>query len=114
MTTVSRDIQLEPIHYGVERAEPADTLNEVDGPSLNHREYQESAVVQAAERPTKQYQILLLLSGFFMAFHVNGINSVYGIFQVVTHKHPIAPKGGSTLYSCFFSVRNFIHQRRQM
>ncbi|KAG9218640.1 hypothetical protein CCMSSC00406_0001246 [Pleurotus cornucopiae] len=81
MTTVSRDIQLERIHYGTEQSEPAEIPNEVDGLSLNHGEYQESAVVQAAERPTKQYQILLLLSGFFMAFHVNGINSVYGIFQ---------------------------------
>ncbi|KAF9498835.1 hypothetical protein BDN71DRAFT_1493794 [Pleurotus eryngii] len=55
--------------------------DEVDGVSLNHGEYQESAVVQAAERPTKQYQILLLLSGFFVTCHVNGIDSVYGIFR---------------------------------
>ncbi|KAF8890076.1 major facilitator superfamily domain-containing protein [Infundibulicybe gibba] len=32
-------------------------------------------------RPTRGYQALLLLSGFFMTFHVIGINSVFGIFQ---------------------------------
>ena len=34
------------------------------------------------QRPTRRYQIMLLLSGFFMTFHVIGINLVYGIFQV--------------------------------
>jgi hypothetical protein len=33
-------------------------------------------------RPTRRYQCLLLLSGFLMIFHVVGINSVFGIFQV--------------------------------
>lgn len=33
-------------------------------------------------QPERRYQVLLLLSGFFMTFHVIGINSVYGIFQV--------------------------------
>ncbi|RDB21688.1 putative transporter ESBP6 [Hypsizygus marmoreus] len=32
-------------------------------------------------RPTRRYQVLLLVSGFFMTFHVIGINSLYGIFQ---------------------------------
>lgn len=77
MTTVSRDIRLERIDYGAEQSGTTDVGN-----SSNYAEYQESAMVQATERPTKQYQILLLLSGFFMVFHVNGINSVYGIFQV--------------------------------
>ncbi|KAG5645866.1 hypothetical protein DXG03_005208 [Asterophora parasitica] len=35
----------------------------------------------AVARLTRQYQALLLLSGFFMTFHVIGINSVFGIFQ---------------------------------
>ncbi|KAL0950252.1 hypothetical protein HGRIS_010236 [Hohenbuehelia grisea] len=34
-----------------------------------------------AAPPTRQYQALLLLTGFLMTFHVIGINSVYGIFQ---------------------------------
>ncbi|KAF8079387.1 MFS general substrate transporter [Lyophyllum atratum] len=32
-------------------------------------------------RPTRQYQMLLLLSGFFMTFNVIGINFVFAIFQ---------------------------------
>ena len=34
------------------------------------------------QRPTRRYQVLLLLSGFFMTFHVIGINFIYGVFQV--------------------------------
>lgn len=34
------------------------------------------------ERPTRKYQVLLLLSGFVMSFHTTGINLCYGIFQV--------------------------------
>src|SRR5882762_3958999 len=34
------------------------------------------------QRPTRNYQIMLLLSGLFMTFHIIGITSVYGIFQV--------------------------------
>lgn len=34
------------------------------------------------ERPSQGYQMLLLLSGFLMIFHVIGIGQVYGIFQV--------------------------------
>ncbi|KAK7043104.1 hypothetical protein VNI00_008458 [Paramarasmius palmivorus] len=33
------------------------------------------------DQPTRRYQALLLLGGFFMAFHVIGINSTYGTFQ---------------------------------
>ncbi|KAL6304829.1 MFS general substrate transporter [Sparassis latifolia] len=33
------------------------------------------------ELPTRKYQILLVLSGFLMTFHVIGINSIYGLFQ---------------------------------
>jgi hypothetical protein len=32
--------------------------------------------------PTRRYQTLLILSGSLMIFHVIGINSVFGIFQV--------------------------------
>jgi hypothetical protein len=35
-----------------------------------------------SERPSRQYQTLLLISGFLMIFHVIGIGQVYGIFQV--------------------------------
>lgn len=34
------------------------------------------------QRPTRKYQILLLLSGFVMCFHTIGMNLSYGIFQV--------------------------------
>lgn len=33
-------------------------------------------------RPSRKYQTVLLLAGFAMIFHVIGINSIYGIFQV--------------------------------
>ena len=32
--------------------------------------------------PSRRYQAILLLAGFTMIFHVIGINSIYGIFQV--------------------------------
>lgn len=32
----------------------------------------------------RRYQVLLVLSGFFMIFQVNGINSIFGVFQVST------------------------------
>lgn len=32
--------------------------------------------------PSRNYQYLLVLAGFMMTFHVIGINSVYGLFQV--------------------------------
>lgn len=35
-------------------------------------------------RPSRTYQLLLLLSGFLMIFHIIGINSIYGLFQVRT------------------------------
>lgn len=35
-------------------------------------------------RPTRQYQTMLLAAGFMMIFHVIGINSIYGIFQVLS------------------------------
>lgn len=33
-------------------------------------------------RPSRRYQIVLLVGAFFMIFQVMGINSVYGVFQV--------------------------------
>lgn len=33
-------------------------------------------------RPSRRYQTILLIAGFTMIFHVIGINSVYGVFQV--------------------------------
>lgn len=36
----------------------------------------------ADARPTKQYQALLLISGFTMIFHLFGINQTFGVFQV--------------------------------
>lgn len=33
-------------------------------------------------RPTRRYQVALLLAGFSMIFQVFGLNSVYGVFQV--------------------------------
>ncbi|KAF9498832.1 monocarboxylate transporter [Pleurotus eryngii] len=84
MTAISRDIELERISSRNEQLGPpeANLLSEVDRHSSNHADRESSGTaVQAVERPTKQYQMLLLLSGFFMTFHVIGINSVYGIFQ---------------------------------
>lgn len=33
-------------------------------------------------RPSRRYQVALLLAGFSMIFQVFGLNSVYGVFQV--------------------------------
>lgn len=33
-------------------------------------------------QPSRCYQAILLFSGFLMIFQVNGINSIFGIFQV--------------------------------
>ena len=33
-------------------------------------------------QPSRRYQTVLLAAGFAMIFHVIGINSIYGIFQV--------------------------------
>lgn len=33
-------------------------------------------------QPSRCYQAILLLSGFLMIFQVNGINSIFGVFQV--------------------------------
>lgn len=113
MAAVSRDIELERTRS--EQSE-ANLLSEVARHSSNHVDQESNGngtAVQAVERPTKQYQMLLLLSGFFMTFHVIGINSVYGIFQVSflpnksTREVPVA--------HCYvLSVRSFIPPRRRM
>lgn len=33
-------------------------------------------------RPSRRYQIALVVGGFFMIFQVMGLNSIYGVFQV--------------------------------
>lgn len=33
-------------------------------------------------QPSQTYQCLLVFAGFMMTFHVIGINSIYGLFQV--------------------------------
>ena len=38
-------------------------------------------------RPSRRYQIALLICGFLMIFQVIGINSVYGVFQVCFSFH---------------------------
>ena len=39
-------------------------------------------VPTAAPEPSRTYKCLLVLAGFMMTFHVIGINSIYGLFQV--------------------------------
>ena len=34
------------------------------------------------ERPSRHYQVALLIAGFLMIFQVIGLNQVYGVFQV--------------------------------
>ncbi|KAF8907141.1 monocarboxylate transporter [Mucidula mucida] len=41
----------------------------------------ERAHAPPLEKPTRRYQIILVLSGFLMIFHTIGINFVFGIFQ---------------------------------
>lgn len=45
----------------------------------------EGAVSDA--RPTRRYQVALLVAGFSMIFQIIGINSIYGIFQVGASLH---------------------------
>ena len=42
--------------------------------------------------PSQTYKCLLVLAGFMMTFHVIGINSIYGLFQVrsLAHNHTAA------------------------
>lgn len=37
---------------------------------------------ETLSRPTRTYQVMLLLAGSMMIFHIIGINQVFGIFQV--------------------------------
>lgn len=50
--------------------------------TLDHGTDNEPNGAATDQRPTRKYQILLLLSGFVMCFHTIGINLSYGIFQV--------------------------------
>lgn len=49
-------------------------------PNTEHEDSQQPA--EGDWRPTRKYQAILLAAGFAMIFHVIGINSIYGIFQV--------------------------------
>ena len=51
-----------------------------DPPNTEHEDSQQPA--EDDWRPTRKYQAVLLAAGFAMIFHVIGINSIYGIFQV--------------------------------
>ena len=46
-----------------------------------------SQIIESGEppdvpQPSQTYQCLLVFAGFMMTFHVIGINSIYGLFQV--------------------------------
>ena len=43
---------------------------------------QAAQTTQEEWRPSRKYQAVMLAAGFTMIFHVIGINSIYGIFQV--------------------------------
>ena len=58
------------------------------------------------QRPTRNYQLMLLLSGFCMTFHVIGINLVYGIFQVSLHNIVVHNDINGELTNCIFLRRN--------
>lgn len=58
-------------------------------------------------QPSQTYQCLLVFAGFMMTFHVIGINSIYGLFQV-------RPNGVFIQVSCLpFIYRNSTRLLRQ-
>ena len=68
-----------PSHTTVSPNDVGDT--EVDRNSVQN----ESLIIEATperDRPTRRYQLVLLLAGFMMIFQTIGISQSYGIFQV--------------------------------
>lgn len=54
------------------------------GSDENHsaRPIQRAEEEDVPPQPSQTYQCLLVFAGFMMTFHVIGINSIYGLFQV--------------------------------
>ncbi|KAF8875252.1 major facilitator superfamily domain-containing protein [Mucidula mucida] len=57
------------------------TPDDVELNDLSITTISERAHAPPLEKPTRRYQIILVLSGFLMIFHTIGINFVFGIFQ---------------------------------
>ena len=62
-------------------------------------------------RPSRQYQMLLVLSGFIMIFHVIGINSIYGLFQVSSSTAHCCSQYESLAFSGVLRIFLNQHQR---
>ena len=59
----------------------SDHPSSADGSARAARDRNAEAMVPPTQ-PTRSYQSLLILAGVVMTFHVFGINSIYGLFQV--------------------------------
>ena len=75
-----------------ERGQRLDVLEDVSNVSLG--------TVADDLRPSRRYQMLLVLAGSLMTFHVIGINSIYGLFQVCLFE--------SIAFSCIGRISPFI------
>lgn len=87
-TTVKADmastdnITLEQLRPGEGRPRSTDSNN-----SLGEQVVHTDSVQDIPWQPSRSYQCALLLAGFTMIFHVIGLNSIYGIFQVCRPLH---------------------------
>lgn len=69
-------VALRPLRGGLDRIDVRESSHALEGGTTPF------ANVANDLRPSRWYQILLVLAGFLMTFHVIGINSIYGLFQV--------------------------------
>lgn len=85
LTTVSTEVHVTPSENDVQNDDEPTAESDLTQQWLDANEAQavpDGAVSDA--RPTRRYQVALLVAGFSMIFQIIGINSVYGVFQVRT------------------------------
>lgn len=75
------------LHH-LQRREERDTVSPSQPPEGEVQNAEDADITDATNewRPTRKYQAALLAAGFLMIFHVIGINSIYGVFQVSTNR----------------------------
>lgn len=79
----AQGIELHELRGQTSIGERVSPLSTTDGIIVARTGLQETTNIQEEEwQPSRRYQTILLAAGFMMIFHVIGINSIYGIFQV--------------------------------
>ena len=76
------------------RADPDHTRDDPDAPATT-------------PEPSRTYQCILVLAAFLMIFHIIGINSIYGLFQVRN-----APSDGGFIPSLILVFPGILHLLR--